>query len=90
MTSTTIENKISILGEVYAEYRDNKKWDKYFIEEMVGVSLAWLVWTDQLSADSLNDTNISYIDFAWHQLLNGWGIQDKGYNSLIELIKDRK
>ena len=86
MTST-IENKITILGEVYAEYRDNKRWDKYFLEEMVGVSLAWLIWTDQLSKDVLTDTTISYIDFAWHQLLNGWGVEDTGFETLGQVIE---
>lgn len=85
---TTMENKIAILGEVYSQYRDVKKWDKFFLEEMVGISLAWLLWTEQLSMDSLNEVNENWIDFAWHQLINGWGIEDKGYTSLNDILKE--
>lgn len=76
-------DKAHILAEFYAVRYDDD-WITFFDDHLDGVTLGYLI--DSGDVLQLNSEGEAKLLDAYDALLQEWGVQDKEYSSLQELI----
>jgi hypothetical protein len=82
--STTIENKVSILSELWLNYRADEDFADYIEYNDLGLPLAYLVDNGVVKMENEMSTNL--INETWDLLLAGLGIEDTGFETLDNML----
>ena len=83
---TDFSKKITILGEFYISYRDNKELEDFITFNDLGLPLAYLA-SEGLC--EVSEDGMKYIAETWDLFLAALEIQDTGFTSLNQIF-DRK
>jgi hypothetical protein len=85
--TTTIENKLQILSELWLDYRDDENFKDFVSYNDLGLPLSYL-----LSANIVESTEIAerFIDETFDILLAGLGVEDTGFEFLDDLLESAK
>jgi hypothetical protein len=82
--STTIENKVTILSELWLNYRADEDFADYIEYNDLGLPLAYLVDNGVVKMENEMSTNL--INETWDLLLAGLGIEDTGFETLDNML----
>lgn len=77
------ENKISILSELWMNFRDDSSFKDFIEYNDLGLPLAYIILNDL--AD-MNDNSIMYIDETYDLFVAALDIEDKEWESLDEML----
>ena len=77
------ENKISILSELWMNFRDDSSFKDFIEYNDLGLPLAYIILNDL--AD-MNDNTIMYIDETYDLFVAALDIEDKEWESLDEML----
>ena len=81
--TTDFSNKISILAELWMNYREDDHLDDFMEYNDLGLPLAYLLMNEIVLA---TDQSVIYIDETFDLLLSALSVEDKGFESLDELL----
>lgn len=81
--TTDFSNKISILAELWMNYREDDHLDDFMEYNDLGLPLAYLLMNEIVLA---TDQSVIYIDETFDLLLGALSIKDTGFESLDELL----
>ena len=81
--TTDFSNKISILAELWMNYREDDHLDDFMEYNDLGLPLAYLLMNEIVLA---TEQSVIYIDETFDLLLNALSVEDKGFESLDELL----
>lgn len=82
---TTIDNKVSILADLWLNYRMDEDFSDYIEYNDLGLPLAYLVDNGVVKIENEMSTNL--INETWDLLLAGLGIdEDTGFETLDNLL----
>ena len=83
MEQTTLENKQTILADLWLNYRDEPEFQDFMAYNDIGLPMAYA-----LSADIVKGTDMSakFIEETFALLLAGLGIEDQGFEALDEIL----
>ena len=83
MTTTTFENKITILADLWLNYRYQDKFKDFIEYNDMGLPLAYAI-----SEGIVDTTDIAsgFVDETFDLLIGGLGIEDVGFESLDEIM----
>lgn len=82
--STTIENKVTILSELWLNYRADEDFADYIEYNDLGLPLAYLVDNGVVKMENEMCTNL--INETWDLLIAGLGIEDTGFETLDSML----
>jgi hypothetical protein len=82
--STTIENKVTILSELWLNYRADEDFADYIEYNDLGLPLAYLVDNGVVKMENEMCTNL--INETWDLLIAGLGIEDTGFETLDNML----
>lgn len=77
------ENKVSILSELWMNFRDDSSFKDFIEYNDLGLPLAYIILNDL--AD-MNDNSIMYIDETYDLFVAALDIEDKEWESLDEML----
>lgn len=77
------ENKVSILSELWMNFRDDSSFKDFIEYNDLGLPLAYIILNDL--AD-INDNSIMYIDETYDLFVAALDIEDKEWESLDEML----
>lgn len=84
MTETTYEDKVSILAELWIDYRNDENYQEFFEYNDLGLPLAYAV--DNAIVES-TEVAAKYIEETFDLLLSALDIEeDHGFESIDELL----
>jgi hypothetical protein len=83
MTETTFENKVSILADLWLDYRDEEAFQDFINYNDLGLPLAYLL--DNGIVDK-TDKAIDFIEETFALLLSGLETEDTGFRNLNHLL----
>ena len=81
--TTDFSNKISILAELWMNYREDDHLDDFMEYNDLGLPLAYLLMNEIVLA---TDQSVIYIEETFDLLLGALSIEDTGFESLDELL----
>ncbi|BAU99683.1 hypothetical protein [Aurantimicrobium minutum] len=81
---TTVENKSSILGELWTEYKDAEGFKDYIDYNDLGLPLAYAVSTGIIE---INPQVQNYIEDSFTLLLDILHKEDEGFEELSEILE---
>jgi len=81
--TTDFSNKISILAELWMNYREDDHLDDFMEYNDLGLPLAYLLMNEIVLA---TEQSVIYIEETFDLLLSALSIEDKGFESLDELL----
>jgi hypothetical protein len=81
--TTDFSNKISILAELWMNYREDDHLDDFMEYNDLGLPLAYLLMNEIVLA---TEQSVIYIDETFDLLLSALSVEDKGFESLDELL----
>jgi len=83
-TSTLYSNKVSILSELWMNYRNAIEFQDFIEYNDLGLPLAYA-----LNEDIVKATNLSgkFIDETFDLFVAGLGLEDTGFESLDDLLE---
>jgi hypothetical protein len=84
--STTIENKVSILSELWLNYRADEDFADYIEYNDLGLPLAYLVDNGVVKME--NEMSVNLINETWDLLVAGLGIEDTGFETLDSMLSE--
>ncbi len=81
---TDFSNKCIILGELYANYREDKEFSEFIEFNDLGLPLAYHASEGlcQLSADGER-----YVEDTWLLFISALGVEDIGFEDLEEMFQ---
>jgi hypothetical protein len=82
--STTLENKLNILSEIWVMYRDEEDFADFIEYNDLGLPLAYLASTGIVEVKS--EKALAFINETFSLLLSGVGVEDTGYETLDEIL----
>jgi hypothetical protein len=82
--STTFSAKCEILSELWIKYRDEETLEDFFEYNDLSLPLAFLI-SEEIVTDK-NSAIEGFIDEAFILLLGAVGIEDKGFDSLDDIL----
>jgi hypothetical protein len=85
MSATTFENKASILGQLWVNFKEEDEWLDFFTYNDLGLPLAFAFAEGIITH---TPTLEQYINETWDLFIEGVGVQDTGFDSLDELVSD--
>lgn len=80
---TDFSSVCEILGELYANYKEDTDFKDFIEFNDLGLPLAYMV-REKLATPS--DDGSRYIMETWELFLNGLGVKDTGFSSLNHLL----
>lgn len=80
---TDFSNVCDILGELYANYKDEKEFKDFLEFNDLGLPLAYFV-RENLVVPS--DDGVRYIMETWDLFITSLGIDDTGFKTLNEIL----
>jgi hypothetical protein len=81
--TTDFSNKISILAELWMNYREDDHLDDFMEYNDLGLPMAYLLMNEIVLP---TEQSVIYIDETFDLLLNALSVEDKGFESLDELL----
>lgn len=78
-----LENKVSILAELWMNYRDEEAFNDFMAYNDIGLPLAYVLHNDLVIPTAQAEI---YIDETYKLLLAALSAQDKPYTSLDDLL----
>jgi hypothetical protein len=81
--TTDFSNKISILAELWMNYREDDHLDDFMEYNDLGLPMAYLLMNEIVLP---TEQSVIYIDETFDLLLSALSIEDKGFESLDELL----
>ena len=82
----TCDNKISILAELWMNYRDDEDLQDFVEYNDLGLPLAYFLMNEIVAPSQLAAV---YIDETYNLLIASLGVEDKEWESLDELLGDQ-
>ena len=81
--TNSFENKISILAELWMNYRDDDQLEDFIEYNDLGLPLAYLLHNEIVDQKELSNI---YIEETYGLLLEALGVEDLEYDSLDTLL----
>lgn len=78
-----VENKISILSELWMNFRDDSSFKDFIEYNDLGLPLAYILLNELAE---INDNSIMYIDETYDLFVAALDIEDKEWESLDEML----
>ncbi len=82
----TFDNKISILAELWMNYRDDEDLQDFVEYNDLGLPLAYFLMNEIVAPSQLAAV---YIDETYNLFIASLGVEDKEWQSLDELLGDQ-
>ena len=82
--TTDFSKKISILGEFYISYRDNKELEDFVVFNDLGLPLAYLA-SEGLC--EVSEDGMKYIAETWDLFMAALQLEDTGFDDLGQVFK---
>ena len=82
----TFDNKISILAELWMNYRDDEDLQDFVEYNDLGLPLAYFLMNEIVAPSQIAAV---YIDETYNLLIASLGVEDKEWESLDELLGDQ-
>jgi hypothetical protein len=86
MAGNTFENKITILAELWMNYRDDEELQDFVEYNDLGLPLAYFLM-NEIVLPTLQSA--VYIDETYNLFIASLGVEDKEWASLDELLGDQ-
>jgi hypothetical protein len=83
MVGNTFENKITILAELWMNYRDDEDLKDFVEYNDLGLPLAYFLMNEIVLATTQSAV---YIDETYNLFIASLGVEDKEWTSLDELL----
>ena len=83
---TDFSKVCEILGELYANYKDDEEFKDFIDFNDLGLPLAYFVGEKLCE---VSDDGARYITETWNLFLAGLDIKDTGWNSLEEMFESK-
>ena len=83
--NTPIEKQAEILAELWMNYRDAEDLTDFFEYADLGFPLAYLLTQNVVTRNAETD---KFIGDTWEMFLNLVGVEDEGFEYLIDVIVD--
>lgn len=85
MPTTTFENKTLILGQLWINYKAEDEWIDFFVYNDLGLPLAFA-----FAEGIINHTPTleKYINETWDLFIEGLHVDDTGYETIEELLRE--
>lgn len=88
-SKTTLENKCSILSDLWLSYREDEAWADFIEFSDIGLPLAYMVDNSIVPLNSLTDIAEGFIHDTFELLLRAVEIEeDTGFEMLEDIIND--
>ena len=81
--TTDFSNKITILAELWMNYREDDHLDDFMEYNDLGLPMAYLLMNEIVLP---SEQSALYIDETFDLLLSALSVEDKGFESLDELL----
>jgi hypothetical protein len=81
---TTLENKLSILAELWLDYRDDEEFTDFIEYNDLGLPLAYAISTGIVAS---SPTAEKFVNETFELLLAGLDVEDVGFDDLAELLE---
>lgn len=81
---TDFSDKVDILGELYANYRDDDNFKDFIEFNDLGLPLAYL---SREGLCEVSDDGQRYILETWELFIKSLGLNDIGFNDLDEVLQ---
>lgn len=82
--ANTFENKISILSELWMNYRDDDNLEDFIKYNDLGLPLAYILYNE--IAIQAPESGM-YIDETYDLFIQSLGVEDKEYTALDEILQ---
>lgn len=83
MAQTTFSNKATILGELWLDYRDEEDFKDFINYNDLGLPLAYAIANGIIDTSELAE---KFVEETFDLLLSGLGIEDTGFESILDLL----
>jgi hypothetical protein len=80
---TDFSDRIDILGELYASYRQDENFKDFIEFNDLGLPLAYL---SREGLCEVSDDGERYISETWELFIKSLGLEDTGFNDLTEVF----
>ena len=81
---TDFSNKIDILGDLFANYKDDEDFKDFIDFNDLGLPLAYLT---REGLCEVSDDGERYISETWELFVKSLGIEDIGFNDIDEMFQ---
>ena len=81
--TTDFSNKVTILAELWMNYREDDHLDDFMEYNDLGLPMAYLLMNEIVLP---SEQSALYIDETFDLLLSALSVEDKGFESLDELL----
>ncbi len=81
--TTDFSNKVTILAELWMNYREDDHLDDFMEYNDLGLPMAYLLMNEIVLP---SEQSVLYIDETFDLLLSALSVEDKGFESLDELL----
>jgi hypothetical protein len=85
-TNTPFEKRCEILADLWLNYRDDQNFTEFIEYCDLALPLAYSISSNIIKADLNNERLIEFIDEAWELLLQGFKVEDTGFDNLGEIF----
>jgi len=85
--TTDFSNRITILAELWMNYRDDEQLQDFIEYNDLGLPMAYLLMNELVMP---TDKSELYINETFDLLLAALDVKDKGFESLDELLGDQR
>lgn len=85
--TTDFSNRVTILAELWMNYRDDEQLQDFIEYNDLGLPMAYLLMNELVMP---TDKSELYINETFDLLLAALDIKDKGFESLDELLGDQR
>ena len=82
----SLENKITILAELWMNYRDDEDLQDFIEYNDLGLPMAYLLMNELVLP---TDKSALYIDETYDLLVGALGVPDKNWDSLDEMLTNQ-
>lgn len=83
MAQTSFSNKATILGELWLDYRDEEDFKDFINYNDLGLPLAYAIANGIIDTSELAE---KFVEETFDLLLSGLGIEDEGFESILDLL----
>ena len=83
MAQTTFSDKARILGELWLDYRDEEDFKDFINYNDLGLPLAYAIANGIIDSSEMAE---KFVEETFNLLLSGLGIEDTGFESILDLL----
>lgn len=84
-STTSYENKLSILADFWLNYKNDEDYEDFFEYNDIGLPLAYLLSNEIVSG---SDKAEKFINETFGLFLEGLEVKDQGFESLDEILSE--